>query len=203
MAAAVAARFADFTMAFPMWGVFSFGIALRLDGAVLGFSLGLVALRASPPACPRALRIVTGARADSGRRDGRRRNAQERAPQRAGHRPGCDLHPGAGGHAYLPARSFTTCATPISGSPRAISWRSMSSCRPKDMTSRGVRSSTIPCAARSPRYRAYKESRLTRICRVLGSNSRVPVQLTRHAKPIPVGHMRSMARTLRPSATRS
>jgi predicted permease len=44
MAAAVAARFADFTMAFPMWGVFSFGIDLHLDGPVVAFSLVLVAI---------------------------------------------------------------------------------------------------------------------------------------------------------------
>jgi predicted permease len=44
MAAAVAARFADFTMAFPMWGVFSFGVDLHLDGPVVAFGLVLVAI---------------------------------------------------------------------------------------------------------------------------------------------------------------
>lgn len=44
MAAAVAARFSDFTYVFPMWGAFSFGVNLRLDGAVLGFTLALIAI---------------------------------------------------------------------------------------------------------------------------------------------------------------
>jgi predicted permease len=43
-AAAVAVRFADFTYVFPMWGAYSFGVNLRLDGAVLGFTLALIAI---------------------------------------------------------------------------------------------------------------------------------------------------------------
>ncbi len=46
IAYAVARRFADFTYTFPMWGAFSFGIDLRLSGAVLGFTLALIAVAA-------------------------------------------------------------------------------------------------------------------------------------------------------------
>jgi predicted permease len=83
MAAAVAARFADFTMAFPMWGVFSFGIDLHLDGPVVVFSLVLVAiasiatglapaLYASSPALSQ---ILGGEIAVGGTRKSVRRNA--------------------------------------------------------------------------------------------------------------------------------
>ena len=44
MAAAVAARFADFTVVFPLWGAFSFGVNLKFGGAVLGFTLALIAI---------------------------------------------------------------------------------------------------------------------------------------------------------------
>ncbi len=83
MAAAVAARFSDFTVVFPMWGAFSFGVNLRLDGAVLAFSLALVviaslatglapALYASSPALAQAL---GGELAIGGTRKNVRRNA--------------------------------------------------------------------------------------------------------------------------------
>ncbi len=83
MAAAVAARFADFTMAFPMWGVFSFGIDLRLDGAVLGFSLGLVAIAslatglapALYASSPALAQVLGGEMAVGGTRKSVRRNA--------------------------------------------------------------------------------------------------------------------------------
>jgi predicted permease len=44
IAAAVAARFADFTVVFPMWGAFSFGVNLKFGGAVLIFTLALIAI---------------------------------------------------------------------------------------------------------------------------------------------------------------
>ncbi len=44
IAAAIVARFSDFTVVFPMWGAFSFGAPLRLDGAVAGFTLALIAV---------------------------------------------------------------------------------------------------------------------------------------------------------------
>ena len=44
IAYAVATRFSDFTYSFPMWGAFSFSINLRLDGAVLGLTLALIAV---------------------------------------------------------------------------------------------------------------------------------------------------------------
>jgi predicted permease len=44
IAAAVAARFADFTVVFPMWGAFSFGVNLKFGGAVLGFALALIGI---------------------------------------------------------------------------------------------------------------------------------------------------------------
>ncbi len=83
MAAAVVARFADFTMVLPMWGVFSFGLNLRLDGPVICFSLALVAiaslatglapaLYASSPALSQ---ILGGEIAVGGTRKNVRRNA--------------------------------------------------------------------------------------------------------------------------------
>lgn len=83
MAAAVAARFADFTMAFPMWGVFSFGIDLRLDGAVIGFSLALVAIAslatglapALYASSPALAQVLGGEIAVGGTRKSVRRNA--------------------------------------------------------------------------------------------------------------------------------
>jgi putative ABC transport system permease protein len=82
IAYAVAARFADFTVVFPMWGAFSFGVVLRLDGAVLGFSIALVvidslvtglapALYASSPALAQMLggEIVVGGTRKSVRRN--------------------------------------------------------------------------------------------------------------------------------------
>lgn len=44
MAVAVAAWLANFSYVFPMWGSFSFSINLRLDGAVLGLTIALVAM---------------------------------------------------------------------------------------------------------------------------------------------------------------
>jgi predicted permease len=44
IAAAVATRFADFTVVFPMWGAFSFGVNLKFSGAVLIFTLVLIGI---------------------------------------------------------------------------------------------------------------------------------------------------------------
>lgn len=44
IAAVIAARFSNFSYSFPMWGTFSFGIDLRLDGAVLGLTIALIAI---------------------------------------------------------------------------------------------------------------------------------------------------------------
>jgi len=44
MAALVARWLRNFTYVFPIWGSFSFSISLRLDGAVLGLTIALVAL---------------------------------------------------------------------------------------------------------------------------------------------------------------
>ena len=44
IAALIAARLTSFSYAFPMWGAFSFSINLRLDGAVLAFTVALIAL---------------------------------------------------------------------------------------------------------------------------------------------------------------
>ncbi len=83
IAAVVAARFSDFTYVFPMWGAFSFGINLHLDGAVLGFTLALIgiaslatglapALYASSPALAQ---VLGGEIAVGGTRKNVRRNA--------------------------------------------------------------------------------------------------------------------------------
>src|SRR5579872_3646668 len=83
IAAAAIARYSDFTVTFPMFGPFSFGLDLRLDATVLSFVLLLFliaslatgvapALYASSPALSQVLsaEIVTG-----GKRKGLRRNA--------------------------------------------------------------------------------------------------------------------------------
>ena len=83
MAAAVAGWLKNFSYVFPIWGSFSFSISLRLDGAVLGFTLALVAiasvatglapaLYASSPALAQMLggEVVVG-----GSRKNARRNA--------------------------------------------------------------------------------------------------------------------------------
>ena len=44
MAAAVAVWLRNFSFVFPIWGSFSFSISLRLDGAVLGLTIALVAI---------------------------------------------------------------------------------------------------------------------------------------------------------------
>jgi predicted permease len=83
MAAAIAARFADFTMAFPMWGVFSFGIDLHLDGPVVAFSLLLVAIAslatglapAFYASSPALSQILGGEAVAGGARKSVRRNA--------------------------------------------------------------------------------------------------------------------------------
>jgi putative ABC transport system permease protein len=83
MAAAVAARFADFTMALPMWGVFSFGIDLHLDAPVVGLSLALVAIAslatglapAFYASSPALSQILGGEIAVGGTRKSVRRNA--------------------------------------------------------------------------------------------------------------------------------
>jgi len=55
IAAAVAARFADFTVVFPMWGAFSFGVNLKFSGAVLGFTLALIGIASLATGLPPAL----------------------------------------------------------------------------------------------------------------------------------------------------
>jgi putative ABC transport system permease protein len=83
IACAVAARLADFSVVFPMWGAFSFGVLLRFDGPVLGLSLALViiatlatglapALYASSPALAQ---IMSGEIVAGGKRKSARRNA--------------------------------------------------------------------------------------------------------------------------------
>jgi predicted permease len=83
IAVAVAARFSDFTIVFPMWGAFSFGAPLRFDGPVLAFALLLVAgatlATGLPPALyassPSIAPVIGGEAAAGGVRKSARRNA--------------------------------------------------------------------------------------------------------------------------------
>ena len=104
MAAAVAGWLKNFSYVFPIWGSFSFSISLRLDGAVLGFTLALVAiasvatglapaLYASSPALAQMLggEVVVGI-------------AEKRAAERARNGAGSSVHFGDGGNGAVPAQ---------------------------------------------------------------------------------------------------
>jgi len=82
LAAMVVKRYSEFTFVFPMWGAFSFAPHLRLDGAVLGFTLVLIviasvatgvvpAMYASSPALAQMIgsEAMTGGRQRSLRRN--------------------------------------------------------------------------------------------------------------------------------------
>jgi putative ABC transport system permease protein len=189
MAAAVIARFADFTMVLPMWGVFSFGLNLHLDGPVLCFSLALVAiaslvtglapaLYASSPALSQ---ILGGEIAVGGTRKSFRRNA-------------------------LVIVQVAICTLVLVGT--GLCQRSLYNLRRADLGFSARNLMAVNVFARAEGYEEpargkefYNNLRrtvsalpgvqsvtLTTDLPLLGSGI-IPVQLSDNAKPVPVGHI--------------
>ena len=120
-AAALIARFSNFTFDLPMLGSYSVELTMRLDATVVGLTLALMlvailatglapALYASRPDLSQVLggEIVVG---------GTRKNVRQK---RSGDRPGGGVHTGSGGHGTVPAQPCTTFAIPIPGSRNEI-----------------------------------------------------------------------------------